>query len=171
VLRSAAAALLAFLVVTLAADAAVSKGTITPSRGAAGVTLGMTRAQVVARLGQPIFQNQHGYMQYAPDSGPLFDVYLDASATPRRVRLIGISGRRFCFPGGPCLHAAGGVGNLRTKYGTRLKLAKLETGERVYRLSGAYRGCKTFTDVTPGRFRRSARLIQVFIGFRSGSAC
>ena len=147
----------------------VRSGMITTNRGAARVTLGMTRAQVVAALGRPVFQNQNGFMQYGPEGGPLFDVYLDSS--PKRVRLIGVSGRRFCFRGGPCLLKQGGVRELMAKYGRRLKTVRLETGERVYRVTGAYRGCRTFTDVTPARFRPNAQLIQVFIGFRSGSAC
>ena len=79
-------------------DTVVRSGMITTNRGAARITLGMTRAQVVAALGRPVFQNQNGFMQYGPEGGPLFDVYLDSS--PKRVRLIGVSGRRFCFRGG-----------------------------------------------------------------------
>jgi hypothetical protein len=155
-----------------ATSAAVTKGTITPSRGAAGVTLGMTRAQVVAKLGAPLFENANGYMQYGPDTGPLFDVYRDVFSHPSRVRLIGISGWNFCFPGGsPCLYRLGGVGELQAKYGARLKIVTLESGEKVYRLSGRYRGCSTFTDISPARFKPGARLIMVFVGFTSGSAC
>ena len=57
----------------------------------------MTRAQVVARLGKPLFENENGFIEYARFPN-LFDVYLDVSSTPKRVRLIGISGERFCFP-------------------------------------------------------------------------
>jgi hypothetical protein len=173
--RLAVTALAVTAAVTLAgggAAALVRKATIVPNRGASTVRLGMTRAQVVALLGKPIYQNKNGYMQYGSNTGaPLFDIYLDTQSAPRRVRLFGISGEGFCFPGGPCMFKSGGVGKLKARFGTKLKVATLEDGERVYRLTGTYRGCSTFTDVTPSRFRPSGRLIMVFVGFRSGSAC
>ena len=156
-----------------AGSALVTSGLVTPNRGAKGIKLGMTRVQVVAKLGQPVYKNANGYMQYGKDSlGVLFDVYLDVSKTPARVRLLGISGAAFCLVGGgPCLMAKGGVGKLRARYGSRLKTVKLEDGEKVVWLKGAYRGCKTFTDFGPTGRPASARIGTVFIGFQSGSAC
>lgn len=73
---------------------------MTPNVGAAGIKLGMTRAQVIAKLGKPLFKNANGFMQYGNDKkGVLFDVYLDTSTHPQRVRLLGISGNRFCLAG------------------------------------------------------------------------
>lgn len=170
--RLLALAALLLLAGPAGASATVTAGTINPGRGAAGVRLGLTRAEVVAKLGAPLYENQNGFMQYGPDAGPLFDVYRDVFAHPSRVRLIGISGWNFCFPGGsPCLYRKGGVGELQAKYGDRLKIVQLESGESVYRLSGRYRGCKTFTDISPTRFKPGGRLIMVFVGFTSGSAC
>jgi hypothetical protein len=170
--RLLALATVLLLATPAGASATVTKGTINPSRGAAGVRLGMTRAEVVAKLGPPLFENKNGFMQYGPDSGPLFDVYRDVFTHPSRVRLIGISGWNFCFPGGtPCMYRQGGVGELQAKYGDRLKIVELEDGEHVYRLSGRYRGCATFTDITPTRFKPGARILMVFVGFKSGSAC
>jgi hypothetical protein len=151
------------------AGAVVEKGTIRVNRGGAGVTLDMSRAQVIARLGAPVYKNQNGYLQYGKVN--LFDVYLDVGATPDRVRLIGISGPQFCFPSGFCMMDHGAVGKLKNRYGSKLKVVKLEDGERVYRVSGFYHGCNVFTDFTPLRFRSSSKLIQIFIGFESGSAC
>ncbi len=152
-----------------AAGAVVEHGTIRVNRGGAGVTLGMTRAQVLARLGKPVYKNSHGYLQYARTN--LFDVYLDTGTTPDRVRLIGISGPKYCFPSGFCMMDKGAVGKLKTLYGGAVKVIRLEDGERVYRVTGSYRGCAVFTDFTPLRFRATSRLIQIFIGFESGSAC
>jgi hypothetical protein len=72
-------------------------GVIVVGRGAAGATLGMTRAEVIARLGSPL--SERGPMSYEslpPGSiGPrtphgMFDLYL----TRGRVRMIVISPHR-----------------------------------------------------------------------------
>lgn len=151
------------------AGAVVEKGMIRVNRGGAGVTLGMTRAQVIAKLGKPVYKNQNGYLQYAKTN--LFDVYLDTGSTPNRVRLIGISGPRYCFPSGFCMMDGGAVGRLKALYGSALKIVTLEDGERVYRITDTYRGCAVFTDFTPFRFRPRSKVIQIFVGFESGSAC
>ena len=170
-LALAAVALAAVLPAT--ATAVVTKGTVTPNRGAKGIRLGMTRAQVVAKLMQPVYKNANGFMQYGPNSQPsIFDVYLDVGTTPDRVRLLGIAGSGFCLAGGgPCLGVAGAVGKLKARYGTALKVVQLEDGERVYRLTGTLGGCDVFTDFTPVRFRPSSRILMVFIGYLSGGAC
>src|SRR5262249_42093430 len=67
----------AALVITAGAAGAVTRGQIAAGRGVAGVTLGMTRTQVVHVLGRPAYQNSHGYMQFGTTTSPLFDVYLD----------------------------------------------------------------------------------------------
>ena len=151
----------------------VTGGLVTPNRGAKGITLGATRAQVIAKLGQPVFKNANGFMQYGKDSlGIAFDVYLDVSLTPARVRLLGINGAGFCLAtGGPCLMEKGGVGKLRARYDGGLKKVKLEDGEQVVWLKGTYRGCKVFTDFGEAGRPPSARIGMVFIGFQSGSAC
>ena len=156
-----------------AASAVVAEGTIKPNRGAKGIRLGMSRGQVLVRLGQPVYQNQFGFMQYAPDNQPvIFDVYLDVSANPDRIRLLGISGAGFCLAGGgPCLFEQGGVGKLKTRYGNALKLVTLEDGEKIYRLTAKYGGCDVFTDFTPTKLKASAKIIMVFIGYLSGGAC
>ena len=165
-----AAGLAAFL--PAGAAGAVTKGQIAAGRGVAGITLGMTRGQVVRVLGRPAYQNRNGYMQFGTTTSPLFDVYLDVHTSPWRVRVIGVSGRGFCFVGGPCMFRAGGVASLRRRFGARLRIAKLETGERVYRIAGtSYRGCGTSTDITPSRFRPGGRLIMAFVGFSRGIAC
>jgi hypothetical protein len=167
-------ALVATIAIPVTASAVVTHGTITPNRGARGIKLGMTRAQVIAKLGQPVFKNANGYMQYGPNNPPgiVFDVYLDISKHPNRVRLLGIYGSGFCLVnGGPCLTAKGGVGKLRDRYGSALTTVTLEDGEQVVWLKGHYRGCDVFTEFgEPGR-PRSARIGMIFIGFQSGSAC
>ena len=141
------------------AAAAVDAGTIQVNRGAAGIRLGMTRATVVSKLGAPIFQNANGYMQYSENN--IFDLYL---STVRRVRMLGVSGSDFCTASGICMFAPFGVRKLKNQWGSRLKLVRLETGERVYLLRGVVNGRRVFTTFSPTTIRPRGRIIMVFIG-------
>ena len=157
-------ALAAALLLPPLASAAVDKGTFAPGVGGSGVTLGMARAQVVARLGKPLYANANGYLQFSSKS--LFDVYLDGS---RRVRLIGISGPGFCTAFGACALTTGGIAKLRARYGARLRLTTLpETGDRVWILLGTRGGKQVFTSFAPANARATSPFIQVFIGYGNG---
>jgi len=151
------AAVLIACTIAAAAAAAVEHGTIVVNRGAGGVTLGMTRAAVVQRLGAPLYQNANGYMQYAKTN--LFDVYLNGA---NRVRMIGVSGARFCTSRGVCMQSKGGVGRLKAQYGKALRLVKAEDGERLYVLVGSFNGRRSFTSFG---FAAKGRIIQIFIGW------
>jgi hypothetical protein len=86
--------------------------------------------------------------------------------------MLGISGRNFCLTGGgPCMWRAGGVGKLRTRYGTALKNVTLEDGEKVVWLKGKLKGCKVFTDFGEANRPPSAKIIMIFIGYQSGHYC
>ena len=89
--------------------------------------LGMTKAQVVALLGKPLFENAHGYMQYSKSN--LFDVYLNPAT--KRVRLIGISGPNFCTVNGVCMMKKGGLAKIKAQYGAALRKAVAEDGDRL----------------------------------------
>jgi hypothetical protein len=171
--RIAFAAGIAVLVLAGAAGAVVNAGSVTPNVGAAGIKLGMTRAQVIAKLGKPVYKNANGYMQFGNEKkNVLFDVYLDTSTSPQRVRLLGISGRNFCLTGGgPCMLRPGGVGKLKARYGKALKTVKLEDGEKVIWLKGTLGGCKVFTDFGEAGRPNSAPLIMILIGYQSGHYC
>lgn len=173
IVRLAVLGTVAALALTGTAGALVTRGTVTPNVGAAGITLGMTRAQVVARLGKPVYQNLNGYMQYGPKSlDSLFDVYLDTSVHPWRVRMLGVSGTGFCLAGGgPCLQRPGGVGKLRARYGKALKTVTLEDGEKVVWLRGSLAGCKVFTDFGDAGRPASARIVMLLVGYQSGHYC
>ena len=58
----------------------------------------LTRAQVVARLGTPLYANENGYLQLAKKN--VFDVYLDWAG---HVQLVGLIGPGFCTSGGVCV--------------------------------------------------------------------
>jgi hypothetical protein len=162
-MRSAALALLGSLLVALvaasAAPAAVEGGTVSVSHGAAGITLGMRRAAVVDELGQPLYENQNGYMEYSENN--LFDVYLNGR---NRVRMIGISGEGFCLGSGLCMFTKFGVRRLRNQFGDRLKKVELESGETVLVVRGHHRGHRVFTSFSPSTLRPRGRIIQIFIG-------
>ena len=163
-MRSLGIAAVAALVLPFVAGAAVNKGTFTPGAGGAGVTLGMTRAQVVAKLGNPLYQNANGFMEYS--STRLFDIYLDGA---KRVRLIGISGPAFCTGFGACAFKQGGITKLRARYGARLRLTKLPaTGEKEWILLGKRGGKQVFTSFTPTSFKPAAAFSQIFIGYGNG---
>src|SRR5689334_21453620 len=102
-----------------AAATAIESGRIVVGRGVHGVTLGMTRKQVVARLGPPISQNAIGYMQYS--SKNLFDVYV-RRGSPKRADLISAAGPGFCLAGGICSLTKGSLARLVGRYGTRVKV-------------------------------------------------
>ena len=102
-----------------AARAPIESGRVVPGSGIHGVTLGMTRTQIVARLGKPLYENASGYMQYAKQS--LFDVYV-RQGRPRHADLISAAGPGFCLSGGICSIQKGGLTRLVARYGPRLKV-------------------------------------------------
>jgi outer membrane protein assembly factor BamE (lipoprotein component of BamABCDE complex) len=141
-----------------ASVATVEKGTVSVNRGAAGITLGMTRATVVAKLGKPLYQNANGFMQYSKKN--LFDVYLNTSTN--RVRLIGISGPKFCTTKGVCMFAKGGLAKMKAQYGKALKRKTLESGEKTWVIEGRFGARRVFTAFDTGP---KGEIGQFFIGY------
>lgn len=148
-----------------AAAAAVERGTVTPNSGAAGIIVGMTRAQVVARLGKPLYENRNGYMQYAKQN--LFDVYLDLAT--KRVRLIGVSGPRFCVGGDICMMRKGNVGALRARYGKAFKAITDDDGSPAYAMYGRLGGRRVFTTLAVARHPLTEQVFQIFVGYCRGA--
>ena len=130
--RSFPLAVLVVLALPLLASAAVDKGTFTPGAGGAGITLGMTRAQVISKLGKPLYANANGYMQYSSTESVRHLPRREQARAPDRHLGAGLLHRirRVCAQ-------AGGIAKLRARYGTRLRLTKLpETGEKEWILLG-----------------------------------
>jgi hypothetical protein len=162
-MRSAALALLGSLLVALvaasAAPAAVEGGTILVNRGAVGIKLGMKRSAVIDELGQPLYENRNGFMEYSEDN--LFDVYLNSN---KRVRMIGISGPDFCLNSGMCMFQKFGVRKLRARFGDRLKKVEVgDTGETTLIVRGRYDHRRVFTSFDPTSMKPRGRIIQIFI--------
>ncbi|MGD0167426.1 MAG: hypothetical protein ABSC51_09075 [Gaiellaceae bacterium] len=157
------AASMASLVLACAAAAIVDQATIIVNKGAGGVTLGMTRAQVVAVLGKPLYENSYGYMQYS--SKNLFDVYRSGSRTGR-VDMLGISGPRFCLRNGICMLRRNNVAALKQKFGKRLTFHKLSDGTLFYRVSGSFQGRRSYTEFDVDGPNRPARIIMIWVAWK-----
>jgi hypothetical protein len=141
-----------------AAAQSIESGRIVVGRGVHGVTLGMTRAQVVARLGRPISQNAIGYMQYSKKH--LFDVYV-RSGSPKRTDLISAAGPGFCLSGGLCSLTKGSLNRLVARFGSRLKveLYPEDADAPDYVLRSRFRGRPVNTAFSHGR----GQIVQVYI--------
>lgn len=144
--------------------ASIEHGVVVPGQGAAGVTLGMTRAQVVRRLGTPLSQNRNGYLEYGKEN--LFDVYLDRAG---RVDLIGVIGERFCTKERICVGDR--MREVLARYGGRVR-RHVAPDERSFVLLSRYRGVRTYTAflVQGGSLTPGAKIVQLFIGTCSGTS-
>jgi hypothetical protein len=152
------------LVLASTAGASVERATIIVNQGAAGVTLGMTRSQVVSVLGKPLYENSYGYMQYARKN--LFDVYRSGSRTTGRVDKIGISGRLFCLRNGICMLHRYNVAALKRKFGKRLTFHRYSDGAPFYRVSGQFDGRRAYTQFDVDSRKSSASIIMIWVGWK-----
>jgi hypothetical protein len=151
-----------------ASTSPVTSGVITVGRGANGVQLGMSRAQVIAKLGSPAYENGNGYMQFVGDSpraNAMFDVYRDGGARWTHVRMLGIAGPGFRLSDGNHVFATGGLGRLRGHYGARLKFHQSSDGTFTYELVGRFKGRRVQNDFDVTGASADARVLDVFILF------
>lgn len=135
-------------------------GVIIVGRGAAGVTLGTTRAQVIARLGRPL--KERGPMSYenlppgkiSPKTPHgMFDLYLANG----RVRMIVISPHSgWHLSDGTHIFGSGVIARLMHRYGRRLKPTRIEDGERLYRITERYLGRTVWTEFYVEHFGANA---------------
>jgi len=136
-------------------------GVIRVGRGAAGATLGMTRAQVIAHLGRPLKGNglvmsyenlPLGKISPKTPHG-IFDLYLRKG----RVRMIVISPHSgWHLPDGSHVFGHGVIAHLMKLYGPRLKPKRIEDGERLYRITERYLGRTVWTEFYVERFGANA---------------
>ena len=138
----------------------IESGRIMVGRGVRGVTLGMTRAQVVARLGRPISQNAIGYMEYSRKH--LFDVYV-RRGTPKRTDLISAAGPGFCLSGGICSLTEGSLKRLVGRFGARLdvELYPEDADAPDYVIRSRFQGRPVNTAFSHGR----GQIVQVYIAY------
>ena len=151
----------------------ISHGTIHVGRGAAGVELDMSRAQVVAAAGDPLMENSLGTMSYMPETANgIFDVYRYQDT--RRVRMIVVAfprSRAWHLGNGLPVFSPGAVGRLIDHYGTRLHRRRdVEADFRIYYLRGTLNGRPVETQFQVPRFSRSALVEDVFVLFTDRAA-
>ncbi len=137
-------------------------GVVVIGRGAAGVTLGMTRAQVITRLGRPLRERKAMSMSYenlppgkiSPNTPHgIFDLALENG----RVRMIVISPHSgWHLADGTHIFGSGVIAHLMRRYGARLKPTRIEDGERVYRITERYRGRTVWTEFYVEHFGANA---------------
>ena len=147
----------------------VTHGTIVVGRGAAGARLDMTRTQVIAKLGAPEDENGNGVLFYEPDSANrIFDVYRDLDP-PKHVRMFiiaGFHGQSFKLADGNAIFARRSIARLYKHYGTRVRRAHDDTGDRWYFIKSRYHHRPVETQFHVDRFsRKKARVLDVFILF------
>jgi hypothetical protein len=147
-----------------AAARTVTSGVITVGQGAGPITLGMTRARVISKLGKPLYENGNGYMQYA-NIPVIFDVYRNGGAKSSRVRMVSVSdsGPAFSLSDGNRIFTKGGLKRLAARYGKRLKFHQTADAGPFYEIVTRLNGRKVLTDFDVDRRSLNATVLQIFI--------
>lgn len=160
-----AAALAAASLATAAEAGAdtVESGRIEVGRGAGGIHLGMTRDQVVDRIGSPEDENENGWMTWS-GSENIFDAYLTHFGDPLFVRQIVVAGGRFRIGSRLYVFRRGAVRKLLRRYEGRLRRTRTDiSGDPIYRLKTRYLGHITWTDFFVTRHHPDALVTNVIL--------
>jgi hypothetical protein len=151
---------------------AITSGVITVGVGAAGVELGMTRGQVIAAAGQPLYENHFGYMQYTRDSSmKIFGVYRDGTGHSGRVHLLIIAApgsADFKLADGNEVFTRGGLRRVAQHYGNRLRFHNDRDNGPYYEIVSHREGMRILTDFTVGSHSLSSRVHDVSILYSLG---
>jgi hypothetical protein len=167
VLVATIAALSLLVAPTLAGATVQTGGTITVGQGINGVTLGMTRAQVIATLGTPVATTKYGYLGYGPKNfANLFDVYMSHTGTPKRVYTMDVSGKGFKLADGIAIFAKGGLRQLAAKYGKRLVFHQGDGNDGpFFEIDSRFHGKAVATTFATGGSSLNGTVAQVFISY------
>jgi len=167
--RHALLVLLAGLVLAVPANArTITAGVITVGRGANGAELGMTRAQVVRKLGRPGAENSLGTMSYGSDrANVIFDVYrfLDPPHGVHQFVIASPHNRHFRLSDGNRIFIKGGLRRVANRYGRALKFHRFEDGSPYYEIVSRLHGKKVLTDFETDRRSLGAYVLDVFIAY------
>ena len=134
----------------------MTAGVIRVNASIAAVQVGLTRAAVLRRVGEPVEMYSHDDWGW-DGAETTFAVSFDHS----RVSRVSIAGTgSFCIKAHVCTNSRGGIGYLRKRFGTRLRFFRVEDGTRAAMVVGKLGRRRVFTifgDVTSkkthGRFR------------------
>jgi hypothetical protein len=136
--------------------------------GVGGAELGLTTAEVEARLGPPVRVNKAGeqvvFMTYAKTG--MLDLYIDDAG---RVRMIIASNqdRTFCTAYDVCLYREGDLKKLKAHHGAALHRFVDRDGSITYRLLEKKGDKQVMTEYTPVEDRDG--LVQVAILYWTGT--
>jgi hypothetical protein len=156
-----AVAALAIPARALAGPAPVASGTIRVNVSVGPVRLGLPRAAVVRRIGDPVDQysdDDWGWDGTRTTFGVVFD-------HERVARISVAGGGGFCIRARVCTGSRGGVGYLRRRFGSRLRFFEAEDGTRAAIVVGRLGTRRVFTifgDLSSNR--RSGRFRSVLLG-------
>ena len=136
----------------------VTRGLVVPNRGAFGVTLGMSRREVIDCLGPPLAVSNYGAMSYSRRQ--ILDIYFK----DERVALLNLGAPGFCLPHRICEGDPNALRKLHRHYKGTCD-SKTFDGEEVIVLPGRLNGRKVQTTFYPS----SDTFLQLHIAFVSES--
>lgn len=136
--------------------------------GAGGAELGMTEAQIRARLGEPVEVNKAGetvvYMSYHPTD--IVGVYFGDVGRVRMV-IAAVKDRTWCTEFDVCLYREGDLAKLKARHGNALHRFVDRDGSVTYRLLTERDGRKIMTEYTPVEEKQG--VVQVAVLYWSGT--
>jgi hypothetical protein len=145
----------------------ITSGKITVGRGANGVTLGDSRAQVIDTLGKPLTENSFGTMSYGRIP-VIFDIYRKGSHVRQFVIAAeGAPAGHFALSDGNHIFKSGGLRRVADRYGKRLRFHRFDDGSPYYEIVSRLHGRKVLTDFETDRHGLGANVLDVFILFAS----
>ena len=171
VIRRAGLAVLVGLLLAAPAPAAartITSGVITVGRGADGAELGMTRAQVIKKLGRPAAVNGLGTLSYGSDqANVIFDVYrlVDPPHTVHEFVISSPRNPRFRLSDGNRIFTKGGLRRLAKRYGKALHFHTFDDGSPSYELVTRLHGKKVKTAFPTDKRGLDAYVLNVFIAY------
>jgi hypothetical protein len=136
--------------------------------GAGGAELGMTEAQIRARLGEPHEANKAGettvFMSYHPTD--IVGVYF---GDDNRVRMViaAVKDKTWCTDFDVCLYREGDLAKLKARHGNTLHRFVDRDGSVTYRLLTERDGRKIMTEYTP--VEEKDGVVQVAVLYWSGT--
>jgi hypothetical protein len=166
--RAALAVLIGLLCAASASAHTITSGVITVGRGANGVELGMTRAQVTGKLGRPNAENRLGTLTYGSDTANvIFDLYrlIDPPHTVREFVIASPHDAHFRLSDGNRIFTKGGLRRLAKRYGKALKFHRFDDGSPYYELVTRFHGKTVKTAFPTDKRGLGAYVEDVFIAF------